>query len=218
MPKDDSRDPWMNQSREPMPAWERALRPSRSSSWTLLPVAAAVTTLAVFVVFNSWRDWRSTQSQRAQPVAPSSLPQSNVSRPLRNEGRELERPSTPGVQQFAKCISPNGTATYSDGPCPTGTRAGSVSVTPDANLADGMSRDEREASMRQNSALAAAVIQHQRRVAQNVDNSVAECGQLNAQIAAIDAATRQPLSGFEQDRLKDLRRRARDRQFALACG
>jgi hypothetical protein len=72
--------------------------------------------------------------------------------------------------------------------------------------------------MRQNSALAAAVVQYERRVALNVDSSVAECSQLNAQIAAIDAATRQPLPGHEQDRLKDQRRRARDRQFALRCG
>lgn len=72
--------------------------------------------------------------------------------------------------------------------------------------------------MRQNSALAAAVIRHERRVVLNVDSSVTECGQLNAQIAAIDAATRQPLSGYEQDRLKEQRRRARERQFALRCG
>ena len=89
---------------------------------------------------------------------------------------------------------------------------------PDANIADGMAQDARQASMRRNSAIAQSVYEHERRVAMNVDSFSSECAQLNALIASIDAAARQPLSGFEQDRLKDQRRRARDRQFALRCG
>lgn len=85
-------------------------------------------------------------------------------------------------------------------------------MTPDVNLlAGGMSRDARQASMRRNSAIAQTVLGHERRVAMNVDNSSTECAQLNALIAWIDAAARQPQSGFDQDRLKDQRRRARDR-------
>ena len=89
---------------------------------------------------------------------------------------------------------------------------------PDANLADGMTEHARQASIRRNSAIAQSVFEHERRVAMNVDSSSMECTRLDALIASIDAAARQPQSGFEQDRGKDQRRRARDRQFALHCG
>ena len=72
--------------------------------------------------------------------------------------------------------------------------------------------------MRENSAVAQSVLAHERRVAMNVDSSTSECDQLNALIASIDAAARQPQPPFEQDRLKDQRRHAHDRRFALRCG
>ena len=72
--------------------------------------------------------------------------------------------------------------------------------------------------MRENRAAAQEFVAHERRVAMNVDSSVWECGQLESLIASLDAAARQPLSGYEQDRLRGERKRARDRQFALRCG
>lgn len=113
-----------------------------------------------------------------------------------------------GARADEVCISAAEAATYSDGLCPPGTRASEVLVKPDSNLAD----------MHGNSVVGQAVLRHERRVALNVDSTVAGCAQLNALIAAIDAAARQPQPGFEQDRLKDPRRRARDRQFVLRCG
>lgn len=71
--------------------------------------------------------------------------------------------------------------------------------------------------MRENRAAAQELAAHERRVAMNVDNSVWECGQLESLIASLDAAARQPLSGYQQDRLRGERKRARDRQFALRC-
>ena len=218
MRNEDSRDPWLNQSRTPLTAWENALRPSRSSNRVLLFLAAAAAALAAFVVFNGWRDSDPLRKPMERKDAPAAPPELNASPAPRYEEREPEPKSTSRVQRFAKCISPSGAATYSDGACPTGTRASEVLVTPDVNLAEGMSQDARQASMRRNSAIAQSVLEHERRVAMNVDSSSTECAQLNALIASIDAAARQPQSGFEQDRLKDQRRRARDRQFALRCG
>jgi hypothetical protein len=55
-------------------------------------------------------------------------------------------------------------------------------VKPDSNLADGMSPEARQASMRSNSTIAQSVLEHELRVAKNVDGSSAECAQLNALI------------------------------------
>lgn len=218
MRNEDSRDPWLNQSRTPLKAWERALRPPRSSNLVMFLLAAALAALAVFVALNSGRGPDPSRNSMERQVAPASRPELKASPASRYDQRELEPKPTSRVQRFAKCISPTGAATYSDGPCPTDARASEVSVTPDVNLAEGMSQAARHASIRRNSAVAQSVIEHERRVAMNVDSSSTECAQLNVLIASIDAAARQPQSGFEQDRLKDQRRRARDRQFALHCG
>ena len=218
MRKEDSRDPWLNQSHTPTTAWENALRPSRSSNRMLFLLAAAAAAVAAFVAYNGWRDSAALRNQHERQVVPAKPPEVGASLAPGSEGRDLNPAPRPRVQRFAKCISPAGVATYSDGPCPAGTLAGEVSVTPDSNLAEGMPQDARQASIRRNSAIAQSVFEHERRVAMNVVTSSTECAQLNALIASIDAAARQPLSGSEQDRLSDQRRRARDRQFALHCG
>jgi hypothetical protein len=218
MRNEDNRDPWLNQSRTPLTAWEKALRPSRSSNRVLFLLAAALAALAVFMALTSGRGLDPLWPLMGRQVGPTSRPELKASPAPRYEQRELEPRPTSRVQRFAKCISPTGGATYSDGPCPIDARASEVSVTPDVNLADGMSQAARHASIRRNSAIAQSVIEHERRVAMSVDNSSTECAQLNVLIASIDAVARQPQSGFEQDRLKDQRRRARDRQFALHCG
>ena len=218
MRNEDSRDAWLNQSHTPTTAWEDELRPSRSSNRLLFLLAAAAAALAAFVAFNGWRDSAALRTQHERQVAPTKPPEVGASPAPRFDEPELESARSPRVQRFAKCLSPAGEATYSDGPCPVGTRTGEVSVKPDSNLAEGMPQDARQASIRMNSAIAQSVIEHERRVAMNVDTSSTECAQLNALVASIDAAARQPQSGFEQDRLRDQRKRARDRQFALRCG
>ncbi|MDM0077447.1 DUF4124 domain-containing protein [Variovorax sp. J2P1-59] len=208
----------MNESREPLPSWERALRPRKSSNRVLVWLAAAGAAVMVFVAFQSWQDRDALRNQATRQGAPVVSPQPHVSEsPSPDAPREQDQGPAPRIQQFAKCVSANGTVTYSDRPCPSGSKTGAVSVQPDANLADGMSLEDRAASMRRNSAITHAAVEHERRVAMNVDLAVTECAQLDAQIASIDAATRQPLNGYEQDRLRDQRKRARDRQFALRC-
>ena len=71
--------------------------------------------------------------------------------------------------------------------------------------------------MRNNAVIAQTNLEHEVRVAKNNASAGTECADLNALIATIDAAARQPQPGFEQDRLRDERKRARDQQFALHC-
>ena len=183
----------------------------------LFVLAAVAAALAVFVTFNAWRNSAGLRKQTERPITPAAPAAPNASPAPRLGERELESASSPRVHRFAKCISPKGAASYSDGPCPPGTRSGEVAVQPDDNLADGMTDEARRASLRRNSAIAQSAVEYERRVATNVDASVMECAQLNALVASIDAMARQPQPGFEQDRLRDQRKRARDRQFALRC-
>jgi hypothetical protein len=220
MRKEDSRDPWIDLSHTPTPARENSLRPAKSSgSLVWLLMGALVLALVAFLAFERWRDPGGFSIPTNPRVAPAASQDAKAS-----TGRQNERQTPPAepsplrTQRFAKCTSAAGATTYSDRPCPSGTLAGEVLVRPDLNLADGMSEDARQASMDNNSAIAQSVLKHERRVAMNVDVPASECPYLNALIASIDAAARQPQTAPEQDRLKEQRRRARDRQFALRCG
>jgi hypothetical protein len=54
-------------------------------------------------------------------------------------------------------------------------------------------------------------------VAQAPDNKAWRCKRLAAEVAALDAYARHPLSAGEQDRLRHERKKARDQQFRLRC-
>lgn len=213
-----SNDSWLNESRAT--TWEDVLRPPRSSRRALLPlVAIAVAAILGVLAFNSWKAMR---YQSASPSVGEQLKTKPSRSAITSEPTQKEQsdPAEPSqrVQRLTKCRSGSGVVAYSDGACPDGTVASEVLVKPDSNLADGMSAQAREASMRQNSAIAQSVLEHERRVAANVDAPGAGCAQLSALIASLDAAARQPLTAFEQDRIREQRQRIRDRQFRLRCG
>jgi hypothetical protein len=219
MRQEDSRDPSLDRSGASMAAWERSLRPSRSTGavWLLVGVVAAAALL--YAVFSLWPDARQMRDAAVRQGAPAAaVPPVIAPAPRQDARRRPEAEAPRRTQRFAKCMSVAGAITYSDEPCPAGARATEVAVNPDLNLADGMSDAARLASMRDNRARAHVVVEHERRVATNVDSAVAECGHLKALIDSIDAAARQPLSAHQQDRLKDQRRRAHDRRFELRCG
>lgn len=207
----------MDPSHPPSAAWEASLRPAKTSGRAWLLIGAIAVAIAAYLAFNAWQSspLPGTSKRQAVPAASSEAKPSST---RQNDQRRLEDEApAQRIQRVAKCTSPAGAVTYSDGPCPSGTKGGEVWVRPDLNLAEGMSQDARQASIRNNSAVAQSVVEHERRVAMNVDDTVSECAQLNALIASIDAAARQPLPGWEQDRLKIQRMRARDRQGALHC-
>jgi serine phosphatase RsbU (regulator of sigma subunit) len=94
----------------------------------------------------------------------------------------------------------------------------------DLNLADGMSVEAREASNRNNAALATQQLQQlqqsdERQVARRAGNNLqaGDCSALDAHIKWLDTMARQPQGAAMQDRLRDERQQARDQQFRLGC-
>lgn len=114
-------------------------------------------------------------------------------------------------------MSSAGAASYSDAPCPAGLRSATVEVRPDSNLADGMTPQAREASAQQNREAAQARAAYERLAAQQVDRGVQACADIDAQIAWLDAAARQPQGAWSQDRLREQRKQLRDLQFRSRC-
>jgi cytoskeletal protein RodZ len=212
----DDHDP-MHERREAMTAWERGLRPKRERHWALWLV------LSVLLVFLLYRgaEWLLTQ-HAAQSQQPPAVQSPVVPPPT--TGRTAPAPSSadPGTAasdtfEVTKCLTSAGKAAYSDGPCPEGSRATTVRLRRDVNLANGMSVEEREASNRNSAAVAIQQQQYERQVARNVDNAMTECSALDARIKSIDAAARQPQDMYSQDWLRNERQTTRDRQFRLRC-
>lgn len=215
------RDP-LHALREPVLPWERRRRLKPPRAW-VLPLAGAVLALgALYQAGDHWLAWRAQQrpvpsSQEPALPLPGVLPLG----PATPASSAVGPPSAPAArtQQFSKCIGRAGQATYSDGPCPPGTQASTVSVQPDLNLAEGLSPEARRASRQDNRALARAQApaQEGRTVARQGESVVDECQRWEARIAWLDGMARRPQSGDTQDGLRHERKQARDRQFALHC-
>lgn len=181
--------------------------------WTIL--ALAICAFAFLVL-------KGRSVPRPEPAVDPALAAPSVNRPQhlspapvanRSAMQEAQRST-----RITKCTSPIGApTTFSDGPCPPGSRRDELLVRPDINLADGMSTEQRISSIHDSQARAQSTSEHERQAAARPSASSRECAQLNAVIASLDATARQPLPGAEQDRIRDQRKRARDRQFALRC-
>ena len=211
MRNDDYTDPF-DAPRDPMSRWEQSLRPATSSGWL---VAGSVIFVLCGVAYLGAGILNSPGAPRASKEA-SPITASEPLPPPRLPNARIPEASKRTVE-LTKCLGAQGAVAYSDGPCPAGTRASTLVVRPDANLADGMSEAERTASIQSNRIVAQQLAQYEMRVAASGEQSSGECAQLEAVIAELDRAARMPQTGFEQDRLSALRRQARDRQFRLRC-
>lgn len=209
----DDHDP-LRERREAMTAWERGLRPKRDRHWALWLALAA---LLVFLLFRS-AEWLLAQRASSRPAQqrPAAQP-APIGRAAPVPPSPSPAPAPPDTFEVTKCLTPSGKAAYSDGPCPPGSRATTVRLRRDVNIADGMSVAEREASNRNNTAIAEQQQQYERQVARNVDSAMAECSQLDESVKRLDAAARQPQDVYSQDRLRSERHAARDRRFRLGC-
>jgi len=203
----------LHSSRAPLTAFERRLRPVPSSNRSLLLAVGAAALLAV-LAWVLWQTWFRDDANAPRPV-PNAPAEGRTVPPA---PRLSPSPAPqPRIERVTKCLSNAGAASYSDGPCPAGKRGATVELRPDSNLADGMSPEARAASVQQNREAAQAMAAHERRVAQQVDGTVSACADIDARIAWLDAAARQPQSAWTQDDLRARRKQARDRQFALRC-
>lgn len=201
---------------QPLAKWERDLRPAKSPSLVAVTAGVLAALIVVAALISNWESWLPLGGKpRDEPqAARQKLPVSATAFAMPDEARMP--PAEPSVQTVAKCVGRGGT-TYADGSCPVGTVADAVVIRPNVNVADGMSPESRAASLRNNSEVAQQMAAHERQVATNVDSTAAECASLEATITGLDAAARRPLSAYQQDRIREERRRARDRQFALRC-
>lgn len=218
MSTEQPREEWLAQTRPSLADWEKRLQPKRSSSTSLILLAIAAAGVVILCAIWGLRnpDYNAPAvptSQGRVPAQTSDAPA--ASQPPKSASREDR---TERVNRVARCVSTSGSVAYTDQPCRQGERAGLVELRPDSNLVDGMSVEERQASNRTSASAAQQLAAHERRVAMNVTQAGSECAQLDSLIAALDAAARLPQPGSEQDRIRDQRKRARDRQFALRCG
>jgi hypothetical protein len=199
---------------------EQLFRPPSSSNRPLILAAVAMVVLLLLAISNEWPTFLRTGAERSKlaSVAPPAL---SSGTPGRSDPLSGESPTKDSLrqEQVTKCLSSAGAAAYVDGGCPPGTRSSSITVRPDSNLADGMSAAEREASVRENRALAQAQAEGERPTAMAAYPSptAAECASLDAAVRALDAQARQPLAAQMQDWVRAQRKSARDRQFALRC-
>ena len=211
MPTQERRDPF-DSHRTPMTSWERSLRPAKTSGW----LAGCLMVVGILAI--AWVATKPTMFQKAarQPNATHVAPVTAPETPSRQVDPVVAPQPDRRTQRITKCIGPQGTSGYTDGVCPTGSRS-VIAELPAISVADGMTQDQRLASQQANRIEAQHVLVHELQVAQNVDRTSNECGMLNAAVAAYDAEARQPLPAWRQDRLREMRKAARDRQFSLRC-
>ncbi|WP_219220567.1 hypothetical protein [Variovorax boronicumulans] len=201
----------------PLTAFERGLRPAPSSN---RPLVLAVLLAGLFAVL-AWlalpQGWFEAPAPR-RPVpggaAPTVAPAPTV--PAPPAASPAPWPSQ-RIERVTKCVDSAGAASYADGPCAPGLRGATVELRPDSNLADGMSAGAREASAQQNRDAAQARAAHERRAALQADGAVQACADIDAEIAWLDAAARQPQRAASQDRLRERRKQLRDLQFRSRC-
>ena len=213
-------DAWLNAPLDHGRDQRRAARPDHSTRLVLVCVASAVGLLALAWAALEWRGIRDNVQRHGTPQTLPAPSQRPSAQPPRSEATAPRAPASPEgrITRITKCVSANGApTTFSDGPCPPGTRSDVVAVRPDLNLADGMSQAERSESIRDSRIKAQASAEYERWVAAQVDSTSDLCAQLEAQITALDAEARQPLPGWRQDQIREVRKTARDRQFALRC-
>lgn len=179
----DHRDP-LHDSRNAMTEWDRSLRPTRERHWAMWVALSAV----LLFGFYCGAEWLLGQRAASRPRATSVLPSLPVPSPTTGSvpsppapAGQPDRSAVPGTVEVAKCVSATGRATYSDGPCPAGSVGSTVRLRRDLNLADGMSVEAREASNRNNAALATQQLQQlqqsdERQVARHDGAAAARCG------------------------------------------
>ena len=205
----------LHSSRAPLTAFERSLRPVPSSNRSLmLAVAVAVASVLAVLAWVLSQTWFRDDAKAPRPVP--NAPAAGRAAPAA-PGLPAAPAPQPRTERVTKCVSSAGAASYSDAPCPAGLRSATVEVRPDSNLADGMTPQAREASAQQNREAAQARAAYERLAAQQVDRGVQACADIDAQIAWLDAAARQPQGAWSQDRLREQRKQLRDLQFRSRC-
>jgi hypothetical protein len=210
MPRLDRQDPF-DFPREPLMAWERRLRPAKASGWRLGSLLVMGVLVVAWMATKLMTDREPSKTLRVTKVAPVEAPV-----PSHALAPALTPQPSPQVPGITKCLGPQGVLEYTDGACRAGLRPVKADL-PTVNVADGMTPHQRLASQQANQVEAQRVFAQEIQVVQSVSRTRDECSTLNAAVAAYDTEARQPLPAWRQDRLHEVRKAARDRQFSLKC-
>ena len=182
-------------------------RPSPEKSITPWLLALVFVAGLLYVGYQSidWAKDKPAQS-KAPPItaAPTTAPQ-----PAQPQAPSPDA----GSRVVTKCTG-NGRTTYSDSDCPQGSATSKVITKADLNIVAGLTPAEQATVKRLDEQAATAITIAQTSPAVT---SASECKVLDALIANLDASARQPQSMQMQDWIRDQRKRARDRQFAIRC-
>lgn len=211
MQRPEHRDPF-DFPREPLTAWERRLRPRRASGWRLSTLLVMGVLVVAWVAIKPANPREALKKFKVTNVAPAT----ELTEPSLGLAPVLKPQPNPQVPGITKCLGPQGVLEYTDGACRAGLRPVRADL-PAVNVADGMTPHQRLASQQANQVEAQRVLAQEIQVVQSVGRTSDECSTLDAAVAAYDAEARQPLPAWRQDRLRELRKAARDRQFSLRC-
>lgn len=211
MPCQERRDPF-DFPRDPMTPWERRLRPEKASGWRLGSLLVMGVLVVAWIAIKPVLPREAMKKFRVTNVTPAS----ESATPSHGLAPALASPPSPPVSSITKCLGSRGVLEYTDGACRAGLRPVKADL-PVINVADGMTQEQRWASQQANRIEAQHVLVQEIQVVQSEHRTSDECGTLSAAIAAYDAEARQPLPAWRQDRLREMRKAARGRQFSLRC-
>jgi hypothetical protein len=201
------------------------LRPREERSAASILTIVLMWLLLLFALYKG-ADWWLNQRPTSQAPLPRLETSPAPARPAPAPKQEPPSPpleARPAIPAAAPAYVPNvitkctinGKTTYSDAVCPKGGVLGTVEIDPNQNVFEA----PRMAPTRPN-ALEPAPSQRTNDGGTNLNihaNRKAECELLDHHIARLDAWARQPQSAQSQDRIREERKLARDRQFQLRC-
>lgn len=194
---------------------DKPFRPAPENS-LLRWIGAVLALLALS--YAGYRVWESSRyqapSSNAREVAPPISPTAPTPRATSQTLPPAAVAPEPGTRIVTKCVL-NGKTIYSDDACPQGAPSSRVVTREDHNLMTGLTPAQLAAANRIRPEEPSSTTVGQ---SENPPQSTtSECKALDEHIKYLDALARQPQSGQMQDWIRDQRKKARDRQFAIRC-
>ena len=194
---------------------DKPFRPAPENS-LLRWIAAVLALLALS--YTGHRVWESLRNQAPSSSAREGAPSLPPTAPSPRASSQTLPPSAmepqSGIRIVTKCVL-NGNTIYSEDACPQGSASTRVVTREDHNLMTGLTPAQLAAANRIRPAEPPMTTVGQ---SESPPHSTAnECKALDEHIKYLDAMARQPQSGQTQDWIRDQRKKARDRQFAIRC-
>ena len=197
----------------------------KSAGGTLIKVLVFVAALFLLYKLAGWQLAKRTKTSAAESItappstsrraparqetSPHAIPQHPTPRPYQQAS---ELPA--GHRVVTKCMI-DGKTSYGDGPCASGAVAAKVTTRADHNI---MAPVRVTTGTRPEATFSPApVVIVQNTAPSDYASKKLECQSLDARVQYLDSMGRQPQSGQTMDWIKDERKKARDRQFRIAC-